>query len=86
MGLHRKEFISPQSGRMIVAQQFTAGVNSSRDLQSVKRTAESLRSDFSAVRFTDFLWALANPSDESLGYYHSSALRTDKTTFCAKQS
>jgi hypothetical protein len=48
----------------------------------VKRTVEKLRPDiliFSAVRSTDFVWAPTNPSDESLGYFQSSAKRGLKT-------
>src|SRR5882672_12265886 len=40
----------------------------------------------SAVRFTDYKSSALYPSRELLGYYHSSALRTDKPIFCAKPS
>jgi hypothetical protein len=57
------------------------------EMKSVKRTAEKIRrSDryHSAVRFTDYKSFSLYPSSELLGYYHSSALRTDKLTFRAK--
>ena len=56
-------------------------------MKSVKRTAERLRdlvvniqSSASRTPHSSALY----PSSELLGYYHSSALRTDKATFCAK--
>ncbi len=58
---------------MIVAQQFTAGL---RDDSFAVREADGWMitgPDFSVVRFTDFVSAPPNPSDESLGYFRSSA-------------
>ena len=40
VGFAQKVGFSPQSGRLIVAQQFTAGDKLLQDLESVKRTAE----------------------------------------------
>jgi hypothetical protein len=57
MGCAQSRFVSPQSGRIIVAQQFTAGSRAEGFVVSV---------------------FAGNPSDESLGYYQSSALRTNK--------
>ena len=53
----------------------------------MKRTAEMIEGSggyHSVVRFTDCDPSAVYPSSELLGYYHSSALRTDKPTFCAK--
>jgi len=53
----------------------------------VKRTTENsvaLAATIPAVRFTDFDSSAPQPSSELLGYYHSSAARTDRITFCAK--
>jgi hypothetical protein len=61
---------------MILAQQFTAGKKSRKNSKSAKRTAESecLNLCSSADRFADFaLTPLSAPSDESLGYFRSSA-------------
>ena len=38
----------------------------------------------SAVRFTDYKSARSSPSSKLLGYYHPSALRTNKSTYWAK--
>ncbi len=56
-------------------------------MKSVKRTTENsveLAATIPAVRFTDYDPSAPHPSSELLGYYHSSATRTDRTTFCAK--
>ena len=53
-------------------------------MKSVKRTAEkSKRSEryHSVVRFTDYKSFSIYPSSELLGYFHSSALRTDEPNF-----
>jgi hypothetical protein len=54
----------------------------------VKRTAGMVTARstlFSVVRFTDFISDPCHPSDESLGYYQSSAKRgLGRNTFCAK--
>jgi hypothetical protein len=43
--------------------------------------------NMTAVRFTDYqIPQFFIPSSKLLGYFHSSALRTDKVTFCAKLS
>ncbi len=58
-------------------------------MKSVKRTTENsvdLAATIPAVRFTDYDPSAPHPSSELLGYYHSSATRTDTTTFCAKLS
>ncbi len=49
--------VARENGRLIIAQQFTAGGGALTDWLSVKRTAEWLiRSlNYSAVRFTDFV-------------------------------
>jgi hypothetical protein len=63
------------SGRLTIAQQFTAGIGCKRS-ESVKRTADDkglILCSFSTVRFTDYPQVTAHPSDESLGYYQSSA-------------
>ncbi len=59
------------------------------EMKSVKRTAEKSRNlavimQPSASRTTNP--SALYPSSKLLGYYHSSALRTDKPTFCAKLS
>ena len=75
--LHR----SPRSGRVTVAQQFTAGDDGVNGTKSVERTADPLckikrsilvRFQSSASRTLPV--SLRNPSDKSLGYYHSSAV------------
>jgi hypothetical protein len=56
-------------------------------MKSVKRTTENsvdLAATIPAVRFTDYDPSAPHPSSELLGYYHSSATRTARTTFCAK--
>jgi len=58
-------------------------------MKSVKRTTENSidrAAPVPAVRFTDYDSYAPHPSSELLGYYHSSATRTDRTTFCAKRS
>jgi len=70
-------FTSPRSGRMIVAQQFTAGTKEPKDSQSVKRTAERSPAR-NLLLFSRPLHGLRprllnNPSDESLGYFRVSA-------------
>jgi hypothetical protein len=53
----------------------------------VKRTAEKIKGSggyHSAVRFTDYQSARSYPSSKLLGYYHPSALRTNKSTYWAK--
>jgi hypothetical protein len=79
--------MSPHSGRMIVAQQFTAGIGSEK---IVVREADgwnrSSQIDASVVRFTDFISHACHPSDESLGYFQSSAKRGLGRNTCAKRS
>jgi hypothetical protein len=56
-------------------------------MKSVKRTTENdvdLAATIPAVRFTDYDPSAPHPCSELLGYYHSSATRTDRTTFRAK--
>jgi hypothetical protein len=56
-------------------------------MKSVKRTTENrveLVVTIPAVRFTDYDPSAPHPSSELLGYYHSSATRTDRITFCAE--
>jgi hypothetical protein len=56
-------------------------------MKSVKRTTENSvdpAATIPVVRFTDYDPSPPRPSSELLGYYHSSAMRTDRTTFCAK--
>ncbi len=56
-------------------------------MQSVKRTGEKIGgvgSYHSAVRFTDYKSSPPFPSSKLLGYSHSSALRTDKSTVWVK--
>jgi len=56
-------------------------------MKSVKRTTENsvdLAATIPAVRFTDFDSSASHPSSELLGYYHSSAARTDRITFVQK--
>ena len=56
-------------------------------LESVKRTAEMVAARYllsSAVRFTDFVSHSCHPSDESLGYCHSSANADWAETLLAK--
>ena len=53
----------------------------------MKRTAEKIKGSggyHSAVRFTDYKSARSSPSSKLLGYYHPSALRTNKSTYWAK--
>jgi hypothetical protein len=70
---------SPRSGRLKIAQQFTAGIPFDQfKLESVKRTTE-VRGGFEAsvVRFTDSVsHYAAHPSSELLGYCQPSAART----------
>lgn len=67
------------SGRVIVAQRFIAGKSQVFAMKSVKRTThKSIPDCHSAVRFTDCISLLLNSSSELLGYFHSSALRTDR--------
>jgi hypothetical protein len=57
-------------------------------MKSVKRTTEKsidLAATIPAVRFTDYALSSPHPSSELLGYYHSSAMRTDRTAFCTKR-
>jgi len=72
---------SPPGGRLTVAQQFTAGDDGVNDIKSVERTADFLcnikrrilvqfQSSVSRTQPVN----LRNPSDESLGYCHSSAI------------
>ena len=65
---------SPLSGRLTIAQQFTAGIRA-KEMKSVERTAEGgcQSSTLSVVRFTDFVANASLPSDESLGYCQPSA-------------
>jgi hypothetical protein len=71
---------SPLGGRLTAAQQFTAGDDGVNDFKSVKRTADSSCSvnrslmQFQASASRTLPVDLRNPSDESLGYYHSSAI------------
>jgi hypothetical protein len=64
------------SGRLIIAQQFTAGIRR-KGSESVERTADDkgpiLSACFSIVRFTDYHRVTADPTDKSLGYSRSSA-------------
>jgi hypothetical protein len=79
---------SALSGRLKIAQRFIAGLSGVRETKPVKRTAEEIRGSGgydSAVRFTDYKsFSSFSPSSKLLGYYHSSALRTDKPTLWAK--
>jgi hypothetical protein len=57
------------------------------ETKSAKRTAEKVRGSddyHSAVRFSDYQSCAPIPSSKLLGYYHSSALRTENSTFWAK--
>jgi hypothetical protein len=70
---------SPRSGRLIIAQHFSAGNRIALENKSVKRTTEFIlsRASASAVRFTDWGFVFGrDPTDESVGYYQSSAART----------
>jgi hypothetical protein len=73
------------SGRLTIAQQFTAGTRA-REMQSVKRTTERRRqiSNLSAVRFTD-VFANAYLPNQSLGYYQPSAKDWAGKTFVQSQ-
>jgi len=66
--------ISPRCGRLRLAQQFTAGITGNGNVVR-ERTAEGgfQTSTLSIVRFTDFVASANLPSDESLGYWQSSA-------------
>jgi hypothetical protein len=78
-----RRFISPQSGRLRVAQRFIAGIVGKTETKSVERTAEQSRESgpgFSRPFHGLRILQLSDPSSELLGYYHSSALRTDQTT------
>jgi hypothetical protein len=74
------------SGRLKIAQRFIAGIRGKPEMQSVKRTAE--RVEGLTVSFSRPLYGLQTlqhfyPSSELLGYYQSSALRTE-TYFLSK--
>ena len=66
----------PRSGRLIVAQHFSAGSLEAVWIESAKRTTERFLTNISAVRFTDSPFSLAVPSTKVLGYYQSSATPT----------
>jgi hypothetical protein len=61
---------------MIVAQQFTAGLKRKRDSPGSGRLNSGTKHrSFQSSVFTDFVSHSCHPSDESLGYFQSSAKR-----------
>ena len=75
------------SGRMMIAQQFTAGIEANLDEvreRTTERISRGIRNQRSALRTEISLFA--SPSSELLGYYHSSARRTARNIFCAKRT
>ncbi len=63
----QKRIDSPRSGRLEIAQHFSAGYEASKQNQSVKRTTEIHPTAISAVRFADSLPKIIDeiPTDES---------------------
>src|SRR6266545_903027 len=60
------------------------GVATASPLPSRLKTASIWRLQFQPSASRTRILPLLSPSSELPGYYHSSATRTDTTTFCAK--
>ena len=73
------------SGRLKIAQRFIAGIGQPPIRSPCSGRLKRLSDRYhSAVRFTDYKSSDLYPSSELLGYYHSSATRTNRTLFDAK--